>query len=123
MLNEAVNQAKMEVLPKKEPAKKRSKEQQPLPCRPNSKLSWHEERELRLFKQAYRDRAAKELSRELMAQFQASLGEINLHKYVKSFVRSKLPTLGNGRIVPKAMARFVKHKRYFSRFTCDSNKV
>ena len=72
-----------------------------------------------MFREAIDSSNSDLLTPELMAKFKESLSTFNDHKLVKAFVRSKMPTFGNGRIIPKAAARFLKHKRYFSRVFVD----
>jgi hypothetical protein len=119
LLKDAVDRAKMDHHAKKAPAKVATKRYQPPPFRQTMALNFDEHREWRLFKEAIDTSNSDLLTPELMAKFKESLSTFNDHKLVKAFVRSKMPTLGNGRILPKASARFLKHKRYFSRVFVD----
>ena len=114
MLKDAVDRAKMNDHAKKAPAKIATKRYQPPPFRQTMALNFDEHRERRLFKEAIAASNSEILIPEMMARFKESLSTFNDHKLVKAFVRSKMPTLGNGRIIPKAAASFLKHKRYHS---------
>ena len=109
----------MELLANKVPAMKPIKKYQRPPFRQTLALNFDEHRERRLFREAIGTSNSDLLTPELMAKFQESLTKFNDKKLVKAFVRTKMPKLGNGRVIGKATARFLKHKRFFSRAFVD----
>ena len=74
-------------------------------------------RELKVFKQIAKHLNDKQLGKDLMDTFDHVMKKFNDKKFIKAFVRSGVPKLPNAHVVRTAMARFLKHKRFFSQFS------